>query len=100
MPLISPPATAADGLSPSNGHVAGIGLEQAEQHVDRRRLAGPVRAEQRHRLSAGNRDVDLAHRAHGTLRARERLHEPSRLDAGVGGHGGLNGHRPTLPATV
>ncbi|HEY8858910.1 MAG TPA: hypothetical protein VIM27_05610, partial [Gaiellales bacterium] len=40
---------------------AAVRSRQAEQHVDRRRLAGAVRAEQRDRLARCHRDVDAAH---------------------------------------
>jgi len=43
---------------------AGVGRQQSEQHVDRRRLAGTVGAEQRDGLATVNRDVDPAHRVY------------------------------------
>ena len=44
--------------------LSGVGLEQAADHRDRRRLAGAVRAEQPVRLSEGDREADLADRLH------------------------------------
>ena len=46
---------------PSSVIAAGIGLHQADDHVERRGLAGAVRAEQPDRLAAAHRDRDVPH---------------------------------------
>ena len=79
---------------PEDRNGAGVGLEQAEQHVDRRRLACAVRPEQGDGLAAGDLEVDPAHGAH----LAEGLGEIPELDAG--GDGGRDGrdHATTLPS--
>jgi hypothetical protein len=61
-----------------------VGLEQAEQHVDRRRLARAVRPEERDGLARLDREVDLANRADGAVHAVEGLRQPLKIDACVG----------------
>ena len=76
---IAPTAPAVDrGLRrrPEDRDAAGVGLEQPEQHVDRRRLARAVRPEQRDGLARRDGDVDPAHGAH----VAEGLGEPVQLD--------------------
>ena len=74
----APATTAACGGAPKTSTVPRSGRVQAEQHVDRRRLAGAVRAEQRDRLAGRDRDVDAAH----GLDRPVGLREVVQLDAG------------------
>ena len=53
-----PPSTAAFGCPAEDRDRACVGLDEAEQQVDRRRLAGAVRPEQRDGLAGRDRDVD------------------------------------------
>ena len=65
-----------------HGHAARVGLGEPEQHVDRRRLAGAVRAEQRDDLAGADRDVDAAHGLDRAVRRLEGLLEAPELDSG------------------
>ena len=58
-----------------DGDGAAVRLGEAEHHVDRGRLAGAVRAKQRHGLSGGDREVNSAHRMDRTLRTAEGLRQ-------------------------
>ena len=55
IPPTAPCATASVGRAAEHRHGARVGREQAEQHVDRGRLARAVGAEQRDRLAGGDR---------------------------------------------
>ena len=76
------------GGSAENRHRAAVRLEQAEQDVDRRRLARSVRPEERDGFATPDRDVDSAHR----------MNVPVRLDEAAEFDPGRSGHRLTLPA--
>jgi hypothetical protein len=58
----------------------GAGGEQAQQHRDRRRLAGPVGAQKGHRPAAGDREVQAVHRDDRAVG----LAQPRHLDRGWG----------------
>ena len=58
-----------------------VGFLQAQQHVDGRRLAGTVRAEQRDRLPGGYLDIDAADGANRPARRVVRLLQPEQLDS-------------------
>jgi hypothetical protein len=75
----SPLATASCGGNSEDLDRAAIRFVQAEHHVDRRRLARAVRAEQCHRLSRLDGDVDTAN---GFDRA-PRFRQVVQLDAGA-----------------
>jgi hypothetical protein len=68
------------GRAPEDGDAAAIGRKQPEQHLERRRLAGPVRPEQRHRFAAFDRDLQVAHRLGPPAAGLERLTEPVQID--------------------
>ena len=85
------------GRHPEDVNGAGVGLGEAEQHVDRGRLAGTVRAEQGDGLAGRYLDVDAAHGLHDARRAGERLDQPLQRDAGHRRHGHVELHPPTMP---
>ena len=60
---------------------AGVGLGQSEQHVDRRRLAGTVRPEERDRLPGSDGDVDAADCRNDRVARTVRLRETAKLDS-------------------
>src|SRR5581483_2890915 len=62
-------------------HAAAVGRREAEQHVDRRRLAGAVRPEQRNGLARLDGDVDPANRLDRAGRRAVRLSELAELYA-------------------
>ena len=96
---IAPSSIASSGGRPNSETVPASGASQAEQHVDRGRLAGAVRAEQRHGLAgARSRRRCRAPRAPGPAGA-ERLHQAAQLDAGPGCDLGRR-HAPESPKPV
>ncbi len=80
IPPTAPSATACAGGAAEHRHRARVGREQAEQHVDRRRLARAVGAEQRDRLARRDSHVDAAHRPDRPVGAVEGLDQPAQLD--------------------
>ena len=58
-----------------------VGLLEAEQQVDRRRLARAVRPEQRDCLALLDGHVDPAHRVNGAGRGAEGLLQPAQVDS-------------------
>src|SRR5205807_7720253 len=60
---------------------AGVGLDEAEQQVDRGRLAGAVCAEQRDRLTPRDRDVDAGDRMDRSGRAAPGLDQTLERDS-------------------
>ena len=54
--------SASPGSKPSTLHLAGVALPVALEDLDRRRLAGAVRAEQPEDLAGRDLEVDPAHR--------------------------------------
>ncbi len=64
----APALIASGGRHPEQHDVAPIRSAQAEHHVDRRRLAGAVGAEQGHGLSRRHRDVDAVDGPHRAVR--------------------------------
>jgi hypothetical protein len=75
--------TGADGglrRTAEHANSPGIGPREAEQHVDRGRLAGAVRAEQRDHFTGAKREIDAADRLHHVFRRPERLLEAAELD--------------------
>ena len=88
---------------PKTLDLAGVGHGKAEQHVDRCRLAGAVRAQQGDGLARGDVDVDAAHGPDGSRWAAERLDQTVHGDAGDGGCGRCHGAsllRPVAAAKV
>ena len=59
---------------------SGVGRLEAEQHVDRRRLAGPVGPEQRDGLAGVHGDVDASNRVNRASRRPVGLLEATQLD--------------------
>ena len=78
----SPLATASLAVFPNNDTDPASGVGQAEQHVDRRRLARSVRPEERNRLAGSDRDVDALHGPDDRIARPERLDEATKLDTG------------------
>jgi hypothetical protein len=74
-----------------HGRRAAVRIEQAEQDVERRRLAGAVRPEQRDRLAGSDGRVDAADGVHGAVRLRQ----APELDSSVRG-----GDLVTLPVAT
>src|SRR5262245_2067433 len=82
-------AEAADRVGPEPGerapaepHVAGVGLEEAGQQVERGGLARAVGADEPEDLALGHRQVEAAHR----LDAAEALGQPARLEQRARAH--------------
>ena len=78
---------------PEHGHLAGVAPSVALEDLDRRRLAGAVRAEQAEDLALLDVEIDAAHRreiAVGLLQAAngDRLHSSSTSACAHGGNGG------------
>ena len=75
-------------------HGAGVGVGQAQQHADQRRLAGAVRAEIPEGAAAGNEELDVVHGDVGL----EALGEPVGLDGPLAlASLARVGSRPRLP---
>ena len=70
-----PPRRPAGDVGAQRHHAAGVGADLAHQHVEAGRLAGPVRADQRHQLARRHGERHAVHGAH----AAEALGEPVRL---------------------
>jgi hypothetical protein len=78
------------GVWPNTVTLPPSGGEQAEQHVDRRRLAGAVRAEQRDGLATRDRQIDAAHGRDGPRGPAVGLLHPDELHADLArAHTGL-----------
>ena len=82
-----PAAIASAGAWPNTRDRAAVGLRQAEQHVDRRRLAGAVRPEQRDGLAGLDDERHVVDGAHGPARGPERARDVAQLHGGSGAHG-------------
>ena len=63
---------------PKTDDRARVGPEQADDHAQRRGLAGAVRPEQRVELAGADREIEMIDR-----RAVERLGEPAQLKGGA-----------------
>jgi hypothetical protein len=48
-------------------HVAGVAADDAAEHLDERRLAGAVLADQAAHLAGAQHEVGVAQRAHGAV---------------------------------
>ena len=82
----TPAATAARGIGEHDlgaveAHRAGVAGVDAGQDLHQRRLAGAVRAEERHHLAGLDDEIDVGE--HGD--AAERFPDPAHLEAGGGG---------------
>jgi len=96
IPAAPQPAHRAAGLRPAAYRDRpGVGAGEAEHHVDRRRLARAVRAEQRDRLTGSNRQVDRPDRAHLAVGLRQPgQDDPAGLSI-VMNHGNQRGLTPS-----
>jgi hypothetical protein len=92
-----PPSDGLAGPSTEHRHRALVGLEQAEEHVDRGRLAGAVGTEQGDGLTRRDAHVHAPHGADRPRGSAEGLDQPAQLDLGApGARRGLGqrlGHR-------
>ena len=70
-------STVAGGIQPGDRDLAGRRRQDAGQHLDRRRLPGPVRSEIADQLTAVDRERDIVHRPDHLRATREERSQPA-----------------------